>query len=536
MARRLGVALGVAGLLQVSDIATSAVIAASVRGLQQRVFVDYFTAIEESRRNLLNMVDIESSVRGYALTRDPAMIEYGLLTETRPWEPGNVAGVRELLTGEREPLALLGQAQREAGAWYEQWARPAMERTAAGKNLTEAEIEDGEEQFDRVRTAYAAYFESLRSARDDELRALSVRVDLLVLDVAASAMVSAVTAAVLWWLLRRWVSRPVGTLAQETRRVRSGQLDHAVGAHGPPEIVQLGRDVDAMRDRLVRQIQELTAAGEATARARDKVEQQARELQRSNRDLEQFAYVASHDLQEPLRKVASFCQLLQQRYAGRLDDRADAYIGFAVDGSKRMQQLINDLLTFSRVGRLTVPRTQVDLEQCLRGALRDLAQLSEETGAEVTHDPLPTLPGEKPLLTQLLTNLVSNALKFHGSEPPRVHLSARREGDLWQLSCSDNGIGIEPQYVDRVFVIFQRLHPRDVYEGTGIGLALCKKIVEYHGGQIWIDTEVGEGTMVRWTLPAGDDTPAPRGSVPAGASVGDVEHTSTGNEGTPHHG
>jgi light-regulated signal transduction histidine kinase (bacteriophytochrome) len=234
------------------------------------------------------------------------------------------------------------------------------------------------------------------------------------------------------------------------------------------------------------------------------VEEQAEVLRRSNAELEQFAYVASHDLQEPLRKVASFCQLLERRYKGQLDERGEQYIEFAVDGAKRMQALINDLLAFSRVGRLTSGFADVDLSAALAQALTQLDLVLEEADAEVTSDPLPTVQGESTLLVQLFQNLIGNGVKFSGDKAPRIHVGVRRDGEFWEFCCADNGIGIEPQYQDKIFVIFQRLHGRDVYGGTGIGLAMCKKIVEYHGGRMWLDTTVTEGAMFRWTLPVNE--------------------------------
>jgi light-regulated signal transduction histidine kinase (bacteriophytochrome) len=225
------------------------------------------------------------------------------------------------------------------------------------------------------------------------------------------------------------------------------------------------------------------------------------ELERSNRELEQFAYVASHDLQEPLRKVASFCQLLERRYKGQLDERADQYIGFAVDGAKRMQVLINDLLAFSRVGRLTREQVVVDCGEIAAQAVANLGPAIEETGAEIEVGPLPSVRGEPALLAAVFQNLLGNAVKFHGDQPPRVTLTAVRDNDSWTFTCADNGIGIEPEYADRVFVIFQRLHPKDAYPGTGIGLAMCRKIIEYHGGRIWLDTDADRGTVFRFTLP-----------------------------------
>jgi light-regulated signal transduction histidine kinase (bacteriophytochrome) len=251
-----------------------------------------------------------------------------------------------------------------------------------------------------------------------------------------------------------------------------------------------------MRRRILVEVAALQAA-------RDEVELRALELQRSNAELEQFAYVASHDPQEPLRKVASFCQMLELRYGEQLDDRAREYIAFAVDGAKRMQDLINDLLAFSRVGRIGTPHGEVPLRAVLDGVRRDLGAAIEETGARVEVGDLPTVRGDPTLLAVVFRNLIANAIKFRGDEPPRVVVSADRDGDMWDFTVSDNGIGIEPEYAERIFVIFQRLHTRQAYEGTGIGLALCRKIVEHHGGRIWLAApRNGAGATFRFTLPS----------------------------------
>jgi light-regulated signal transduction histidine kinase (bacteriophytochrome) len=226
-------------------------------------------------------------------------------------------------------------------------------------------------------------------------------------------------------------------------------------------------------------------------------------LARSNAELEQFAYVASHDLQEPLRKITGFCQLLARRYQGQLDERADEYIAFVVDGTARMQQLINDLLTYSRVGRVDENVALVDCNGIVEQVRLDLAAAIEQSGAEVTvAGQLPTVTGTPTRLAQLFANLVGNAVKFHGAAPPRVVISAERRGAEWRFAVSDNGIGIEPQYAERVFGLFQRLHTRAEYPGTGVGLAVCKKIVETEGGTIWFESEPGAGTTFYWTLPA----------------------------------
>ncbi len=228
----------------------------------------------------------------------------------------------------------------------------------------------------------------------------------------------------------------------------------------------------------------------------------AEELARSNEDLGQFAYVASHDLQEPLRMVTGFMQLLQKKYANRLDADADQFIEYAVDGAKRMQTLISDLLAYSRVGTRGRELAPTNVEAALQRALDNLRASIDEAGAEITHGNLPNVHGDGTQLAQLFQNLIGNALKFRGAAPPIIHVDARRESDRWVFSVHDNGIGIAPEFRERVFLIFQRLHTRQQYAGTGIGLAICKKIVDRHGGQIWVESQLGEGATFYFTLPA----------------------------------
>ena len=225
-------------------------------------------------------------------------------------------------------------------------------------------------------------------------------------------------------------------------------------------------------------------------------------LERSNKELEQFAYVASHDLQEPLRMVASYTELLEERYKGKLDEKADKYIGYAVDGAKRMQRLINDLLVLSRVNTRGKPFASVNCNALLEKVLHGLSNAIEEKQVRIEVDPLPTVTGDEGQLFQLFQNLISNAVKFHGAEKPVVKISAKQDNSEWIFSIRDNGIGIDPDFFDRIFVMFQRLHERGAYQGTGIGLSIAKKIVERHGGKIWVESEPGTGSIFYFSLQA----------------------------------
>ncbi|MBE7189898.1 ATP-binding protein, partial [Jatrophihabitans endophyticus] len=328
---------------------------------------------------------------------------------------------------------------------------------------------------------------------------------------AAAVGVGLLLVLVVGLYLRRalalWVLRPVRDLAAQTRAVAAGDLDHRIDPRGPVELVRLGEDVEAMRAQLV---VELARAEQISADLR----RQGSELERSNADLQQFAYVASHDLSEPLRKVSNFCQLLERQYGEQLDDRARQYIDFAVDGAKRMQALINDLLALSRVGRTTESFVPVDLDRALDQALATLADpIGAAGGTVVRETALPTVAGDRTLLVSLLENLVGNAVKYRRDDvAPEVRISATAGPQGWTIRVADNGIGIDAQYAERIFAVFQRLHLRDQYGGTGIGLALCKRIVEFHGGRIALDTTprtTHAGSTFVITLPEGDPRAEP---------------------------
>lgn len=225
-----------------------------------------------------------------------------------------------------------------------------------------------------------------------------------------------------------------------------------------------------------------------------------RELAQSNAELQQFAYVASHDLQEPLRMVASYTQLLGKRYRGKLDRDADEFIGYAVDGATRMQRLIRDLLEYSRVGAERQSFEETDCELVFEQAMQNLSASVRERHAEVTHDPLPIVQASPTHLIQVFQNLIGNALKFQGDAPPKIHVGAKALPDGWEFSVRDNGVGMPGDQLDRIFAIFQRLHGQSEYPGTGIGLAICKRIVGKYGGQVWAESEPGQGSTFYFTL------------------------------------
>ncbi|GAA2698947.1 histidine kinase [Actinoplanes palleronii] len=450
------------------------------------------------------LVDQETGVRGYAITgRDTSLDPYrkGLADQN-----AQIARIEGYLHPEdRDIRATLNDVKARIVTWHRDVAQPVIDAVRdSGTDAGQARVTAGDTtEFDGLRSAIGVMqnqIQVVRARSANEAKASSQT--MVAIEIAAAAIV-VLAGVILLFLMDRLVSRPIVHLADEVRQVASGDYErHIVSPNGSPELVGLATDVDRMRQQIASELSEVRGARQQVEWINDQLKSQAEELTRSNRDLEQFAYVASHDLQEPLRKVASFCQLLQRRYAGQMDERADQYIGFAVDGAQRMQRLINDLLAFSRIGRLTSGFTEVDLNRVLTDVTSQLEGRTED-GAEIIWSGLPTVEGEDPLITTLFVNLVGNALKFRRPDvPSEVRITAERDGKEWRINVRDNGIGIEAEFADKVFVIFQRLHARDAYEGTGIGLAIVKKIVEYHGGRIWLDVDVTPGASIWFTLPA----------------------------------
>ncbi|MFJ4437599.1 ATP-binding protein [Streptomyces sp. NPDC088923] len=460
------------------------------------------------------LVNQETGVRGYGLTGERRFLE--------PYERGladektAAARLRSLVEGDGRNRADLDRVLARTRAWQERIARPVA--AAPGGDpvpLAAARAAEGKSAFDAVRRALTTQQDHLRAARADaveELRAAERLRDGVFL---AIGVLLVLLALAVFEGLRRGVTDPLDRLSADTGRVTRGDFAHRIRVSGPADLRRLGSDVESMRHRL--------AAELATSEQRRLLlDEQTADLRRSNEELEQFAYIASHDLQEPLRKVSSFTQLLQRRYAGELDARADQYIAFAVDGANRMQVLINDLLAFSRIGRLTDKHEPVDLDALVGRTLDTLGMAIDEAGARVTRDALPAVTGDPTQLGMLWQNLLSNAVKFRSPDrTPEIRVGVAPEGDAWRFTVADNGIGIEPEYAERVFVIFQRLHTKDTYPGSGIGLAICKKVVEYHGGTIALAPAEGPGTRITFTLPrrAVDGTDAAAAEAVPGAAV-----------------
>jgi signal transduction histidine kinase len=334
--------------------------------------------------------------------------------------------------------------------------------------------------------------------------------------VALVLLVSLAIAYLISWRLQRLISTPILQLAGLAREV-STQQNYSVRAakQGADEIGalvegfndmlgQIERRDHALREahlQLEQRVVELQREVAERIQAQQGLAKRSAELQRSNAEFEQFAYVASHDLQEPLRMVSSYTQLLARRYRDKLDGSAIEFIDFAVDGVKRMQKLIQDLLQLSRVGTRAREFAVVNSEAALQTARLNLNAAIRQSGAQVTQESLPLVRADGGQLAQLFQNLIGNALKYSSEQTPEIHIGCGEKDGFWQFSVKDNGIGIEPQYAERIFVLFQRLHGNGEYEGTGIGLAICKKIVERHGGNIWVESAAGQGANFKFTLP-----------------------------------
>jgi signal transduction histidine kinase len=497
----LNLVLAVMGVLVLGGAVAGAILLNRTDAVSSELVDDVQPARVAAYQLQAALRDQETALRGYAIAADRQFLEPYF--EGQRAERTAADEIRSRVGHRSDAIDDLNGIEQAAASWRATYADPliASVKPGAPAVVDNATAERGKAEFDRLRELFDVQNENLSAARRagvDELQSVRAWRDRVLggLIVAFFAM-----ATLLAVLVRRGVTRPLAALAADCRRITEGNFGERIVPRGPKDIWGIGLDVENMRQRIVDEL-------EATRSAQASLDAQAAELRRSNAELEQFAYVASHDLQEPLRKVASFCQLLEKRYGDKLDERGTEYIRFAVDGAKRMQVLINDLLTFSRVGRLNATTVEVDLDAALDTALYNLSTAIDESGAQIIRPAagLPGVNGDPTLLVMVWQNLVGNAVKFRREGvAPRVVIDCDQHvrGDEvdWLFTVSDNGIGIPQEFADKVFVIFQRLHGRDVYSGTGIGLALCKKIIEHHGGTIWIDTSNTEGTRFRFTLP-----------------------------------
>ncbi|MER7864329.1 ATP-binding protein [Amycolatopsis japonica] len=480
----------IAGLLLGSAIVAGALALTNLTDSRARLLDVTGPQVLQSTSLSTAMLNQETGVRGYILAGRPEFLE--------PYRDGlraQDAAVAELRRLGAVPGTAIGADLDRVLSAAATWRNTVIEPVLAGAPATGAQVDASKPLFDQVRAALSVLQNRLEADRLDAREDLSAAAEVLRAMLIVIALLLCAAFALVFLVLHRKLIKPIRQLATEVRDVAQTDVHREVRGSGPKEMRELASDVESLRSRILDEVALLE-------RAQELIVTRTRELERSNSDLEQFAYVASHDLQEPLRKVASFCQLLQKRYQGKLDERGDQYIGFAVDGAKRMQALINDLLAFSRVGRRPGENVLLESGDLLDAALGNLEDAVAESGARVTHGELPAVHGEKSLLTAVFQNLVGNAIKFRGEEPPEIEISAERDGEDWRFSVTDNGIGISDEYAERIFVIFQRLHGRGEYPGTGIGLALCRKIVEHHGGRIWLDTSVPSGTRFCFTLPA----------------------------------
>jgi signal transduction histidine kinase len=492
--RIFGIGVLIAGLFAVLAITLGGAALANLAGARDRVVGKIDPAAFRTSQLGIAFLNQETGVRGYALSAQRTFL--------KPYVQGlgqqqqEISALRRLLTGMPAASADLARVVARADTWRSSYAEPTIRQvTARGRPVVSPAAGQGKAEFDSLRGALDSLQADLAGERVQAVSRLNNSAATLNAICIGIGIALVIVLVVLAFGLERSVIRPLSRLAADARKVADGDFAHHVESSGPQEMRTVGTDVDSMRERIVAELSAVRA-GHARLEARTE------DLQRSNAELEQFAYVASHDLQEPLRKVASFCQLLQRRYAGRLDEKADQYIEHAVDGAKRMQALINDLLAFSRVGRTAQRRERVSCAVLLAQAWANLGPAVRQSHATIEVGDLPVVLGETSLLTAVFQNLLSNALKFTGDQAPRVSVSAHRDGEYWLFSFTDNGIGIPAEYAERIFVIFQRLHDKAAYPGTGIGLAMCRKIIEYHGGRIWLDTTVTSGARFCFTLPA----------------------------------
>lgn len=436
----------------------------------------YFIHLNSLQGALLN---VETGIRGYALSGERRYLE--------PYNRGqrDAKTALEQLKTDFTFASEVSSLTVKATSFLEDWALRSIgviDRNGFDTSGQLEVISEGKDKLGDIRTQLESIFagseERRRVLREDnrQLTRLVQGLPILVLFLALLGFLF------LMFGLKRLVLEPVEQLRIATASLAQGDVAARVHIQSDDELGELSRTLN---------------------RSAEVLAEKNADLLRSNRELEQFAYVASHDLQEPLRMVSSYTQLLKKRYTGQLDAKADQYIEFAVDGASRMQRLIQDLLAFSRVGTHPLEPHETDLNAVVTDVGRSLKLALEDVGGQLSHDALPPVWADRGQVSQILQNLIGNGLKFRREGvTPQVHVSAQPHGEMWQISVKDNGIGIDPDYFERIFIIFQRLHTKEQYSGSGIGLAIVKKIVERHGGKLWLESVGGEGSSFHFTLPA----------------------------------
>jgi len=512
--RLLASYLGLIAVLAVTWAAS--VVSADTLRLNYTHTVNGLDALSNNVLLRLNLMDDEETgLRGYLLTRRTEFLQPYLAAQRAL--PGAWREASSLLHQEPDLRALDDATVARAQAWN-RWARRTLREARTPTQGSSALVErqaEGKTLFDAYRAATARVTRGLDARRQAELRgSLATLTDVTRLFTIVFAAAIGL-GALIGWRTTRAVTVPLVALERSAAAIGAGDLAQRITGGGAREFVRLAERMEWMRlqiegqhAQLMARAAEIAASEERTRALYDELLESKKELERSNDELSQFAYVASHDLQEPLRTVASYTGLLRRRYAGKLDADADEFISYAVDGATRMQTLIQDLLAYSRVGNRSREPVPTECGAVVADALANLHTTIEECGARVDYDGLPTVYADGSQVTQLFQNLIGNALKFrrlNTDEAPRIRIHARRDGAGWTFAVQDNGIGIDPAYAGRIFVIFQRLHTREEYAGTGIGLAICKRIVERHGGRIWVESQPGQGATFLFTLPAAPD-------------------------------
>lgn len=447
------------------------------------------------------VVSQQTGVRGYVLSGSGAVLqeyERGLSAERAA-----VADLRRYLSGEPRLSRAVSLAEKRAEAWREGYAVRTIREVAAGSRWprSPAATERGSLLFGRFRSAMGRVESALGSMRRSADRNVTGADHELVALLGLCLLALLSVLEVTWLLIRRWLTSPIEGLAADVRMISGGSYDHRIAPGGSLELKSLASDVDAMRNRIISDLGEVEEARRDLARKTVALEQSNSALARSNSALEQFAYLSSHDLQEPLRKIASFSELVVRRYGDRLDEQGREYLGFVASGARRMQTLVSDVLDLSRVGRSGRPLEPVDLNEAFVAARSNLQGAIERAGAVVEAGELPVVWGDRLLLVTLFENLIGNSVKFRSAELPTVLVSAGESAEGWEIAVEDNGAGIAPEHAERVFTIFQRLHGRSEHPGTGVGLTLCRRIAEYHGGGIRVDDSWHRGTRMVVTLP-----------------------------------